>query len=572
MLNFILTLFLIHTATFSTEIEELEVKTQALDVYSDNQSLASTLKQLEEDRDQSEWIHFSRFKIKTDEICAIIAIPVDGDPYEGLVLHQQEHLHRWIDSIIRTRYKFKNQPCLGKHSMVSRYTQNYPSKLNYLYEQHLATIMMIDAITKKAIDDDTFYEMWKQITPISEISSIFIKKIIDALDEDLFTDNHKPYRIKAIVRSIAPTNHSLIRLAGDIFNLHAPKLNLSKIYQDLIVSCGIYRGWNISGLDSFADILQTQPSSNYTIYAKFFLKNLNYLMELYSDSFDLYASSPKGIFMKPDSGDKKNLIRIEYIFKFYFDIDSIIRLSPSFLQQNLQQNTINKKDTLKLVIERPIDDHLIHLASHHQHSHSLLESLVGPIIYDSEEYMFEKGVSNISHDLAKKLIKKSPQTPERNNKYTLHLIDSFYLGSQNARITLSSARMSILSFLMEEKRDENEIAAIGLNILRENYIMEAQSQNSTILLREHTYSVGVMHLRNKNIWLAIRFFEEAIDLGFQETQPILQATYLTYASQLEDQPNRQRYFLNLASNAGLKTALSSCSPSLRLSEENHAKI
>ncbi len=109
------------------------------------------LQELEAQRDLTDFRDYPQFKELTHEISSMIgAFPVGG------VLPKGEELHRWIDSIIRTRHKFSGQVCLGKHGMANRYLQKLEDLDNPEHRNYIAVIMAIDAMVKRAIKDEDF--------------------------------------------------------------------------------------------------------------------------------------------------------------------------------------------------------------------------------------------------------------------------------------------------------------------------------------------------------------------------------------------------------------------------------
>lgn len=139
------------------------------------------LQGLEDQRDAVDFRDYPRFKELTCEISSIIgSFPAKG------ALPKGEELHRWIDSITRTRHKFSGQACLGKYGMANRYLQSVDDLDNPEHRNHMIVIMAIDAMVKRAIEDEDFSAMWSEQASDSVILEEFIEKVIETLNARQF--------------------------------------------------------------------------------------------------------------------------------------------------------------------------------------------------------------------------------------------------------------------------------------------------------------------------------------------------------------------------------------------------
>lgn len=150
-------------------------------VHSRQQSMDQRLQELEDQRDLTDFRDYPRFKDLTHEISSMIgAFPAEG------ALPKGEELHRWIDSIIRTRHKFSGQACLGKHGMANRYVHGLRDLDNHEHRNHIAVIMAIDAMVKLAIMDEDFSAMWSAQTLGGTVADEFIEKVLETLNAGQF--------------------------------------------------------------------------------------------------------------------------------------------------------------------------------------------------------------------------------------------------------------------------------------------------------------------------------------------------------------------------------------------------
>ena len=474
------------------------------------------LQALEDQRDLADWRDYTRFKELTTEICTLVGQPFQGDALETDVLPQGEVLHRWIDSIIRTRHKFCGQSCLGKHGMVNRYTVNYPESLMYNYEHHIATIMMIDAMSKLAIADDVFYDAWAEVTEDTPISEHFIKRVLNTMEEDAFGET-KPgmRRVKAVARTILLKNSALVRLAGDIFSLYAPKMDLNKVYNDLMVSGGTYRGWEISGLDNFAHVINLTEEEK-ELYPEFEAKLRNESNRANSIAIDDFYSTCIKAKITSD-----NIANIHYYFDACLDRWSNV-VGKGGVSFNLTRNI---KPTLKHLIEK---------------QKSLLSTGLLRMLYESsfrnesiEAYNFwcARGMQNQMYRYAVELYKSNS-----NRTLALDLFREIAdLGGEQALKSLPSFLNNYAASLINGQDIEAVDISLVINVTREAFVYghEEAKENLAAILDKYASDIMVKENKQENDYvIAIKAFDESWGLGLESSKVKLASTFFDYASYL----------------------------------------
>ena len=246
------------------------------------------LQKLEDQRDVTDFRNFTEFKTLTNQISLLLssfkAVP------NGKILH------RWIDSLIRTRHKFSGQRCLGKDGMINRYVQHLTDLENAEYRNQIATILILDATVKLAITDEDFLTLWSMQSSDAKISEAFIEGVLKAAAAEQFGwPKETITSLTDAICTVLATRPDIVRLSGDIFDLYAPKLDLKGVYNEVMLSGGVYRGWTVHRLDTFGHLVNLTdaekamtPGLETQIRSKF-IGSIN------TSHYDLYSTSTRGI-------------------------------------------------------------------------------------------------------------------------------------------------------------------------------------------------------------------------------------------------------------------------------------
>ena len=243
------------SSAFASELaSKVAQSSTSLDVRSSD-SVLHDLRDHEKRREQAIFNDYSALKELTAEISScIIKICTE------VTLPSGQSLHLLVNSVIQTRQTFPGQPCLGKRGMINRYIPNFDSNTDLVEIPHLASIMAIDALAQTALDDEDFADLWLQQSADTEVSEAFVDSVIKNMTAHGWSAKTVASFTRA-VHNVLIQNPKLIRLSGDIFDLCAPKLNLFKVYDQLAISGGNYKGWEIDGLSSWSYVV-TLPEIN----------------------------------------------------------------------------------------------------------------------------------------------------------------------------------------------------------------------------------------------------------------------------------------------------------------------
>jgi hypothetical protein len=393
--------------------------------------------------------------------------------------------------------------------MMNRYTNDYSADLSYAYEHHIATIMTIDAMAKLAITDDEFYDRWAGVKEDAQVPEDFIKSVLSTLEDDSYGKT-KPgmYRVKAVARSLLQKNASLVRLAGDIFQLYAPKIDLKMVYSDLMVSGGTYRGWEIVGLDSFARIVIFTEEQN-TANPGMELEVRNYVNRLIQRKGfrGLYSTTAKAFITDNLSIGEIPHGEVRYVFK----IDLIDNQGRPMLMDSARPNR------LSFLLKREIKSEILHLSLNE------IISIKNKNIKDICEVSSDAYIINArGNNLLNGMNGENKDIEQAINYFR----EAFYLGHYQAReILKKKLNECALEFVLGQ--DKNFPKAIEL--LRETTALGFESAE-------------------KNLGLALN--EQAIDLtqGINGTEKDLPKgiELLREAAALEFEPARQNLAIALS--------------------------
>ena len=471
------------------------------------------LQYLEDQRYLTDWRDYIKFKELTAEICTYVGQPFECDALETNVLPQGEVLHRWIDSIIRTRNKFCGQPCLGKYGMMSRYKESYPQNLMYNHEHHIATIMLIDAMSKLAIADDDFNDAWAGIAEDTPVSEDFIKRILHTLEEDAFGET-KPemWRVKALVRTILQENPALVRLAGDIFSLYAPKMGLKRVYADLMVSGGTYRGWDIFGVDSFAHVINLTEAKNAANPGLETLLRLNFIREIPTAIDTIYSTSIKGQ-KSAFTQSGHLLIHIKYLF-------------DSCVNRAVRNISIHDYTLSFFYLERRINPNLMHLLEkgYRGTSEEDIRSLYQDSYQDTQEaelyFGLRKGIPSILNKHAI-FLKENIKNIETDYPRIIDLYrEAYNLGNESAKENLVIVLHQYAHEFTQKSNGVGENLLRSIELQREALALGCKKQESkmslAITLNNYSfYFITGKKKSEKNYPKAIELLRESLSLGYK---------------------------------------------------------
>ena len=460
---------------------------------------------LEDQRDLTDWRDYPKFKELTTEICTYVGQPFDGDALETNVLPQGEVLHRWIDSIIRTRNKFCGQPCLGEHGMMNRYTVNYPENLMYNHEHHIATIMMIDAMSKLAIADDDFYDAWAGVTEDTPVSEDFIKRVLNTMEQDAFGET-KPglWRVKAVARTILRKNSALVRLAGDIFSLYAPKMDLKKVYSELMVSGGRYRGWEISGMDTFAHVItlmEEQKAAHPRLETELRIELNQAIPSVIST---IYPTSIKGQI-------NNLLIRVKYL------LDPCVNHAGKNI-------SIDEYVISFFYLERPINLNLLHSTGkiYRELPDDIVRSLYQDCYQNTQEAEFrfglQKGIPHIMNKYTNELKKNIKDVRSDYIKIIELYREANSLGDEDAHINLAITLYDYAHALHQGGAESDTDKLNQIKLLREAILLGSKPAELSLAIALNNYSDHFIKEEGgnrKNFPKAIELLRESVDLGYK---------------------------------------------------------
>ena len=215
-------------------------------------SALNWIQHLEDERDKADIDgNYAGFKKLTDEISATIA----GKYGISKRSATQEEQITIIHSITRTRHRFMGQ----RNMLHDRYLGYDRAKTNSLlqteslFKNHMAAVLAVDAMVMKAMNDDDFEELWRQENADKTASTVFVAGVID---------HAKGHEKKEVLEPLQPhlqrflqARHDVIYIANDVFSVFAPKMTLQRIYNDMMVSGGVYKGWAIHNADAFSKVV-----------------------------------------------------------------------------------------------------------------------------------------------------------------------------------------------------------------------------------------------------------------------------------------------------------------------------
>jgi TPR repeat protein len=479
----------------------------------------------------------------TTEICTYVGQPFIGDAIETDVLPQGEVLHRWIDSIIRTRHKFCGQPCLGKHGMMNRYTGTYSEHLVYKHEHHIATIMAIDAMAKLAVVDDDFYDAWAGVAEDAPVSKDFIERVLSTMEEDAYGET-KPgmWRVKGVARTILQKNPALVRLAGDIFSLYAPKMDLKKVYSELMVSGGTYRGWEISGLDNFAHVinLTEEEKEQYPeLETKLRSECMKHLSTLQAIS-DIYPTSIRGIPTVESHNNNQHFLNVKYYYNN--------GLEKKRVSIDNQPIVFSRQQTISFYIKQQIKHGLTHLVSRRN---SLIDdSIINELylIQTSDVIRHDDGIQrdfdienqtdlyflyNLS---AVEHIAGTNGVPKNFSKAIRLLRESVFLGYERDKKLLADALCCYATDINNGKADIGRHLEKSIELLRESVALGSELAQQNLSKALCNYGIELENGNNgveKNLPKAIKVLREAVALGLEIAIEYLAISLNNYAFEIE---------------------------------------
>ncbi|MBY0280688.1 MAG: hypothetical protein K2W94_00835 [Alphaproteobacteria bacterium] len=197
------------------------------------------LRDLEDERDKADILgNFDIFKKITDEISATI-----GGKY-GFAKRPatKEEKLAMIYSITRTRHRFKGQ----RHMLRDRYLGYDKAKTSaalkedFKFQAHMSIVLGIDALAAKSLENDDFANAYSEVNPAKPATTTFIDAVLAQAQNqekgEIFESLNKP------LAQFLQNNQSTLQLANEIFNVFAPTLNIAKIYNEVMVSNGVYKG------------------------------------------------------------------------------------------------------------------------------------------------------------------------------------------------------------------------------------------------------------------------------------------------------------------------------------------
>ncbi|MES2607696.1 MAG: hypothetical protein V4544_03080 [Pseudomonadota bacterium] len=279
------------TVAFASELaSKVAQSSTSLDVRSSD-SVLHDLRDLEKRREQAIFNDYSALKELTAEISScIMKICTE------VTLPSGQSLDLLVNSVIQTRQTFPGQPCLGKGGMINRYIPNFDSNDGLTEIPQLASIMAIDALAQTALDNEDFADLWLQQSADTEVSEAFVDSVIKNMTAHGWSAKTVA-SFTGAVRNVLIQNPKLIRLSGDIFDLCAPKLNLFKVYDQLAISGGNYKGWEIDGLSSWSYVVTLTLDEKQQYLNRENEIRVAFVKDIFDnpESYPLYSTSSRGV-------------------------------------------------------------------------------------------------------------------------------------------------------------------------------------------------------------------------------------------------------------------------------------
>ena len=273
------------------------------------------LQHLEDERDKADILgNFDVFKKITDEISATI-----GGKY-GFTKRpatSQEKLVM-IHSITRTRHRFKGQ----RHMLRDRYLgydkakTSAALKADSRFQVHMAAVLGIDAMAAKSLEDDDFLSAWSEISDSKPTSALFIEAVLAQAKNQEKGEIFESLNTSLI--RFLQNRQSTINLANQVFNVFAPALDIAKIYGEVMVSGGTYKGWEVHGIDAFAYWVTLTPEEN-ELHPGLQTKLRTEATKKIPTTFDeIFSTSQRGVFLPEATCSELSIapqnITVEYIF------------------------------------------------------------------------------------------------------------------------------------------------------------------------------------------------------------------------------------------------------------------
>lgn len=334
------------TTSFSSEV----LNTTEQELTSVRLSIVDQFISLLREQDSQYLRNFKAFEEATNKICQII-----GTQFDNNVRPSGADLHYWINGIISARHVFRDQPCLGESGMVMRYTNNKLTATSCEEEQHLACIMAIDGIIKYAIGnlaDDDFWNQLQTINPSSEVPHDFITKVITCINEKTMDSLQGDYTtLNAAIRTTLETEHELVALTRDIFNIHAPAFNYHQFFSYFFV--GDFHGWEMENVSQFVTpyaVRETEVAEN----ARQNLEKIqNTIQQLFNDTFNNDSPPVLALSRRALIDKDGQFIKVQYTYQ----PDEVIDIANIFGVESMSSVTL----TLKRNIQQTINPEILHL-------------------------------------------------------------------------------------------------------------------------------------------------------------------------------------------------------------------
>ncbi|RZI45516.1 sel1 repeat family protein [Candidatus Finniella inopinata] len=272
------------------------------------------LEQLEDERDQADIAgNFDGFKKITDEISATI-----GGKYglsERSATPEEELLI--IYSITRTRHRFMGQRNMlnDRYLGYDRAQTTIRLQTDARFNSHMAAVLAIDAMVMKAVNDDEFHDAWSDTKKDPG-------QLIPGIISHAQTHERKEVfaHLRPAFEAFLGTRRNTMRLANDVFNIFAPKMSLVKVYNEVVPSGGIYKGWTVHNVDVFAYpvTLTEEENARFPDAEDAIRKEINHDLSRSNHVSSIFSSSERAISPSDEIRSKFDLgskeIIVEYIY------------------------------------------------------------------------------------------------------------------------------------------------------------------------------------------------------------------------------------------------------------------
>lgn len=486
---------------------------------------------LENERDLAEInSNFEIFKRATNEISATI-----GGKYgisERRATQEEEII--LIHSIIRTRHKFINQ----RNIIYDRYL-NYDLPHSYhllakdLFNNHMAAVLAIDSLVKKSLEDEIFHETWNQIDRRNSLPQKFGEEIIKEVKT---FEKCKVFNV--LIQSLANFFHNQVKtvcLANEIFNLFAPKLTVEKIYSDVMVSGGIYKGWQVHNLDAFAyplNLTESEKRSNPGLESRLrekFLKNLTRYPN------DIFPTSQKAVNSSNELRTKFNLASQEGLIEYIYDNCLIHRNGYG----------VQGEGPRRFYLSRPLSPHLsllIKPVSGVIPSSTILKTYQYIVLHSEgrstgkmKERMKKWG---IPYDDGSSFI--NTKADERNEEEIERLKEAATLGYLTAIKCLPLALNEYAKNLFKGENKIKRDIPKAIKVMKEALVLGDKTAKSNLIYFYTEYSAWLFHGTQgvtRDISKAIKMTKKAIKIGNEDTNKKVAGLFNNYAVTLFEGSN-----------------------------------